>query len=72
MNAYCRTASALGVRFAYEAPVVHLELDGGRTTRVDAEIEGRSKSLFPRSVVAASGGFQGDIDWMAQAWGPAA
>ena len=72
VNAYCRTASALGVRFAYEAPVAHLELDGGRITRVDAEVEGRSKSFFPRSVVAASGGFQGDLEWMAKAWGPAA
>ena len=72
VNAYCRTASALGVRFAYEAPVAHLELDGGRITRVDAKVEGRSKFFFPCSVVVASGGFQGDIEWMAKAWGPAA
>ena len=72
VNAYCRTAANLGVQFVYGALVRHLELKDRRILRVDAEIEGETKSFFPRSVVAASGGFQANIDWMVDAWGPAA
>ena len=72
VNAYCRTASSLGVRIMYEANVRHLELSGGRVARVDAEVGNETLSFAPRSVIAACGGFQADIDWLADAWGPAA
>ncbi|MBR9862173.1 MAG: FAD-dependent tricarballylate dehydrogenase TcuA [Rhodobacteraceae bacterium] len=72
VNAYYRTAEQLGVDVLYEAAVTHLELDGDRVTRVDYTYEGKAKSLSPKSVVVASGGFQADTDWLARAWGPAA
>ena len=72
VNAYYRTAEGLGVEVLYEAAVTHLELDGDRVTRVDYTHEGRTKSLSPKSVVVASGGFQADTDWLTRAWGPAA
>ena len=72
VNAYYRTAQALGVEVLYEAAVTHLELKGDRITRVDYTHEGRAKSISPKSVVVASGGFQADTDWLARAWGPAA
>ncbi|MDE0306874.1 MAG: FAD-dependent tricarballylate dehydrogenase TcuA [Albidovulum sp.] len=72
LNAYYRTAAAIGVRFIYESPVLHLELDGGRVAFVDAEIDGEFERFAPRAVVAASGGFQSDLEWLAEAWGPAA
>ena len=72
VNAYFRTATRLGVQFAYEAPVRHLELNDGRVVQVDAEIEGKAASFTPRSVVVASGGFEANIEWLAEAWGPAA
>ncbi len=72
VNAYYRTASALGVEVLYEAAVTHLELEGDTVTRVDFTHEGDRKSVSPKSVVVASGGFQADTDWLARAWGPAA
>ncbi|MBY6136865.1 FAD-dependent tricarballylate dehydrogenase TcuA [Nocardioides marinus] len=72
VNAYYRTAEALGVEVLYEASVTHLELEGDRITRVDYTHEGRAHSMRPKSVVVASGGFQADIDWLTRAWGPAA
>ena len=72
VNAYYRTAEGLGVDVLYEAAVTHLELEGDRVTRVDYAHEGAAKSLSPKSVVVASGGFQADTDWLARAWGPAA
>ncbi|WP_424985246.1 FAD-dependent tricarballylate dehydrogenase TcuA [Microbulbifer sp. S227A] len=72
VNAYYRTAQSLGVEVRYEARVSHLELGDNRVARVDYSHEGQDKSLAPRSVVVASGGFQADTDWLARAWGPAA
>lgn len=72
VNAYYRTAEALGVEVLYEASVTHLELEGDRITRVDYTHEDGAHSMCPKSVVVASGGFQADIDWLTRAWGPAA
>jgi len=72
VNAYYRTAAGLGVEVLYEAAVTHLELEGDVITRVDFTHAGEAKSLSPKSVVVASGGFQADTDWLARAWGPAA
>ncbi|MEP2028671.1 MAG: FAD-dependent tricarballylate dehydrogenase TcuA [Paracoccaceae bacterium] len=72
VNAFYRTAEALGVEVLYEAAVSHLELDGDRIGRIDFTYQGDSKSVSPKSVVVASGGFQADTDWLARAWGPAA
>lgn len=72
VNAYYLTAEQLGVDIAYEAPVTHVGFDGDRVTHVTAEIDGAAQTFAPRAVVVASGGFQADMDWLAEAWGPAA
>ncbi|KIC16330.1 FAD-dependent tricarballylate dehydrogenase TcuA [Leisingera sp. ANG-Vp] len=72
VNAYYRTAEALGVEVLYEAPVTHIELDGDRITRIDFTHSGGRHSLSPPAVVVASGGFQGNIERLVEAWGPEA
>lgn len=72
VNAYYRTAEALGVKTLYEAPVTHVEIAGGRVARVEFSHEGETKTLRPAAVIVASGGFQADLDWLAEAWGPPA
>ena len=72
VNAYNRRARSLGVEIAYETEVTHLSPEGGRIDSVDATTDGRPVRFQPRSVVVASGGFQGNIDWLAEAWGPSA
>lgn len=72
VNAYYRTAEALGVQVLYEAEVMHLAVDGDRIAEVVYSHGGQQHRLSPASVVVASGGFQADTDWLARAWGPAA
>lgn len=72
VNAYYRTAQALGVAVKYQAPVTHLEMDGDRVTAIDYAQGDQTHRVSPTSVVVASGGFQADTDWLARAWGPAA
>jgi len=72
VNAYYRFAESLGVEVVYDATVTHLEYDGARITAAVVEINGEHMALKPRAVVAASGGFQADLDWLARAWGDAA
>ncbi|MEO0991986.1 MAG: FAD-dependent tricarballylate dehydrogenase TcuA, partial [Pseudomonadota bacterium] len=72
VNAYYRTAQALGVEVHYDAPVTHLELDEDRVARVDYTVGEAQFSATPKAVVVAAGGFQADIDWLVRAWGPAA
>ena len=72
VNAYYRSAEALGVQVEYEAQVTHLELNEDRIDFLDYTQGGKSHRLAPKSVVVASGGFQADVDWLARAWGPAA
>ena len=69
VNAYYRTAGSLGVDVLYDAPVTHLALDGNRVIRIEFCLAGKTKSLAPKAVIVASGGFQADIDWLARAWG---
>ena len=72
VNAYYRFAEALGVEVIYDATVTHLEVDGARIASATARINGEPVELTPRAVVAACGGFQADLDWLARAWGAAA
>ncbi|RDE19982.1 FAD-dependent tricarballylate dehydrogenase TcuA [Motiliproteus coralliicola] len=72
VNAYYRHAEKLGIEVRYEAQVSHLQLNGDRVDWIEFEQQGRTQRLSPKSLVVASGGFQADTDWLAQAWGPAA
>ncbi len=72
VNAYYRTAEKLGVEILYEAQVKNLTVVENRVKSIDVEHHGRLIGLKSKSYVVASGGFQADIDWLAEAWGEAA
>ncbi len=65
VNAYYRSAQALGVQVRYDAPVDALELEGGRfvAARIGAE------RIEARACVLAAGGFESNLAWMREAWG---
>ncbi|OZI28519.1 FAD-binding dehydrogenase [Bordetella genomosp. 7] len=65
VNAYYRSAEALGVQIRYDTPVDSLELDDGRF------VAARSGSQrFPaRACVLAAGGFESNREWLREAWG---
>lgn len=72
LNAYYNRAEDLGVSVLYQAEVRHLHISGDRFEALDV-VQGKARATIRgRAVVLASGGFQGDIDWLARAWGPAA
>lgn len=69
VNAYYARAEDLGVDIRYDAPVTHVEIEGGRFHWLELHDGTR---IAGRAAVLASGGFQGDLDWLTRAWGPAA
>jgi tricarballylate dehydrogenase len=72
VNAYYRTAAALGVAVEYEAQVTHLQVEDDKVVWVEYTQNGTTHRITPKAVVVASGGFQADVDWLARAWGPPA
>lgn len=72
VNAYYRTAERLGVAVLYDTEVRHLKLDDGFFREAEIVCRGFPATVRARCVVAASGGFQANGDWMRENWGPAA
>ena len=66
VNAYYRSAEALGVQVRYDAPVQALELQGPRF--VAAHLASGER-IAARTVVVASGGFESNLEWLREAWG---
>jgi hypothetical protein len=72
MNNYHRTLRARGIPVAYEATVERIEFDGDRCTRLVVAHGGARHAVQAGAVVAAAGGFEANIDWLARYWGEAA
>jgi tricarballylate dehydrogenase len=71
LNAYYRTAERLGVQILYDAEVQSLDLDGGSIRSAAVVSRGFPETVRAKAVVAASGGFQANIEWLKQYWGEA-
>ncbi|MGV3656122.1 MAG: FAD-dependent tricarballylate dehydrogenase TcuA [Noviherbaspirillum sp.] len=65
VNAYYRSAEALGVRIRYGTPVDAIELDGDRFV---AAIAGTER-FEAKTCVLAAGGFESNLEWLREAWG---
>lgn len=65
VNAYYRSAEALGVDIRYETPVDSLELDGSRFIAARSG----SRRFEARACVLAAGGFESNREWLREAWG---
>ncbi|ANY21213.1 Fumarate reductase flavoprotein subunit precursor [Tsuneonella dongtanensis] len=72
VNALYARAEALGIAVCYEASVEHLDIRDGRVAEVHWRSGEAAKVAYPSAVIAASGGFQANLEWLAEAWGPAA
>lgn len=72
LNALYRTAEALGVAVAYEAEAVALDVVDGRFRSASVRWGGAVHQIAARTLVAASGGFEADLDWLRSAWGDGA
>ncbi len=74
INAYFRSAEALGARIDYDAEAVGLELDGGRFVAARVQFKQpdgsvREERVEARACVLACGGFESNIEWLREAWG---
>ena len=72
LNALYRTAEGLGVAVAYDAEVVGLDVEEGRFRSAAVRTGGGVHTVQARILVAASGGFEADLDWLRTAWGDGA
>jgi tricarballylate dehydrogenase len=72
MNAYYATCEKLGGHVLYEAEAVDLEVDDGVFASATVDCKGCVRQIKARSVVIASGGFQANLDWLKDTWGPPA
>ncbi|MGX6567245.1 FAD-dependent tricarballylate dehydrogenase TcuA [Cupriavidus necator] len=65
VNAYYRSAEAMGVQVRYETPVDTIELDGDRFVAARSG----SQRFTARACVLAAGGFESNREWLREAWG---
>ena len=72
MNTYYAAAERLGVDVLYDARVDDLEISDGRFVAAVASTPTGTRVVSGRAAVLASGGFESNIDWLREAWGPAA
>ncbi len=72
LNAYYRTAETMGVAIEYDAEVQALDIRDGRFHSATVRRNGECQEVSAASLVAAAGGFQGNLDWLREIWGEAA
>jgi len=72
MNTYYAAAARLGVDVLYDAEVVGLEIADGRFESAHVRIDGRARTVRAASAVIASGGFEANLEWLREVWGPPA
>jgi tricarballylate dehydrogenase len=72
LNALYVTAESMGVEVFYEADVVDLEIDNGIFLSAIVKFGGATQSVRAATLVAACGGFESNIEWMKEYWGPPA
>lgn len=72
MNAYYACAERLGVEILYEATAEDLEIRKGFFTSAAFDHRGVRRTARALAVVLASGGYQANLEWLKQSWGPPA
>ncbi|HEX5933951.1 MAG TPA: FAD-dependent tricarballylate dehydrogenase TcuA [Pseudorhizobium sp.] len=69
LNALYRTAEGLGVDVVYEAEVVGLDVQEGHFHAATVRHQGTDHRVEAKALVAASGGFEANIEWLKEGWG---
>ena len=71
VNAYYLTAEKLGIEILYDTEVISMNMEDGSVRSIDITYKGFPETIHARCVVASSGGFQANLDWMREYWGDA-
>lgn len=72
LNALYRTAENLGVEVRYDAEVIDLDVADGCFRSALVKMKDQTVSIRAKSLVAAAGGFEANIDWLKESWGDVA
>ncbi len=72
LNTYYAIAEKLGIRVLYNAEVTALRMCDGRFESATVSVDGSPVEIRAKALVAASGGFEANIEWLSEAWGDAA
>jgi tricarballylate dehydrogenase len=72
LNALYATAQTLGIEVHYEARVTNVVMQERAFKCAEVDFAGLTKTVTAKAVVIASGGFESNLDWLREAWGPAA
>lgn len=74
LNALHHTAADLGVEVCYEAEVVGLDIIDGvfKAAEVRFSQDEVVRRIEAGSFIAASGGFEANLEWLEESWGPPA
>jgi len=72
VNEYYAAAQRLGIQVHYDAEVVDLAIDDGAFDHAVVCAGGEKRKIAAKALVVASGGFESNLAWLRQAWGPAA
>jgi tricarballylate dehydrogenase len=72
LNAHYHAAERRGVRVVYNAEVTGLKISGDLFESGDVQVNGAACDFRARALVVAAGGFEANLEWLAEAWGPAA
>ena len=72
LNTYYETARKLGIEVQFDAEVCGLEVRPGDFHQITVGSEAAARLYEAKVVVAASGGFEANLDWLGEYWGEAA
>jgi tricarballylate dehydrogenase len=72
LNALYLTAERLGIEIEYEAEVVDLDIEDGTCRSATVARGPERECVRARALIAACGGFEANIEWLKQSWGPPA
>ena len=72
MNAYYAAARERGIEVLYNAEVVALRIADGTFESATVLVNGEPVEICAKTLVAAAGGFEANLDWLKEAWGDAA
>ena len=72
MNAYYAAAQKRGIRVFYNAEVTELRLRDGKFESGRMLLNGQPAEFRAKALVAASGGFEANLEWLEEVWGEAA
>jgi tricarballylate dehydrogenase len=72
MNTYYAAAQQRGIRAIYNAEVTNLHFRNGKVEGGSALVDGRPTEFQAKAIVAASGGFESNLEWLQEVWGPPA